>query len=201
MEGDAVVSTKHHGGPDPAVYVYGGADYAWWAERLSREVAPGTFGENLTISGLESATCNIGDRLNVGQVVLEVTSPRIPCNTLESRMGIRGFAIQFRDAERPGLYCRVIREGCVSAGDAVMVEPFVGETVSVIEVYRDFYEPELTEAAIRRFLAAPIAIRARAHKEQQLDGLVRREPSAHGKRQYTYLLSISVRKSSTDRGG
>ena len=27
---DAIVDTRNHGGPDQAVYVYGGADYAWW---------------------------------------------------------------------------------------------------------------------------------------------------------------------------
>ena len=46
---DAIVDTKNHGGPDQAVYVYGGADYAWWVAELARELAPGTFGENLTI--------------------------------------------------------------------------------------------------------------------------------------------------------
>ena len=50
LPGDTIVSTKHHGGPDQALYVYGGADYAWWAAELGREFAPGTFGENLTIS-------------------------------------------------------------------------------------------------------------------------------------------------------
>ncbi|HEX9386216.1 MAG TPA: hypothetical protein VF918_07845, partial [Anaerolineales bacterium] len=30
LEGDVIISKKHHGGPDQAIYVYGGADYAWW---------------------------------------------------------------------------------------------------------------------------------------------------------------------------
>ena len=63
---DAIVDTRNHGGPDQAVYVYGGADYAWWSAELGRELAPGTFGENLTISDLESAPLAIGDRLHVG---------------------------------------------------------------------------------------------------------------------------------------
>jgi MOSC domain-containing protein YiiM len=172
LAGDAIVSRKHHGGPDQAVYVYTAQDYAWWSERLGRELGPGTFGENLTVSGVESATLRIGDRLHFGEeVVLEVTSPRIPCMTLESRMEMRGFAKQFRDAERPGFYCRVIREGEVQAGDAARLEPFEGETVSLIEVYRDFYEPKLEEPAIRRILSAPIAVRARKHKEKQLAAL------------------------------
>ena len=58
------MDTKNHGGPDQAVYVYGGADYAWWSAELEQELAPGTFGENLTISDLESAPLAIGDRLH-----------------------------------------------------------------------------------------------------------------------------------------
>src|SRR5262245_33926778 len=86
LEGDVIVSKKHHGGPDQAIYVYGGADYEWWSKELEREIAPGTFGENLTVSNLESAQFNIGDTLHVGEVVLQVTAPRIPCKTFATRM-------------------------------------------------------------------------------------------------------------------
>ena len=80
---------------------------------------PGTFGENLTIAGVETAQALIGDRLAIGDVLLEVTSPRIPCVTLAARMGDPGFVKRFRAAERPGFYCRVLQEGFVRAGDAV----------------------------------------------------------------------------------
>ncbi len=64
IQSDFIASKKHHGGPDQAIYVYGAADYEWWSKELNRELAPGTFGENLTISELESAQFNIGDRLS-----------------------------------------------------------------------------------------------------------------------------------------
>jgi len=79
LTGDAVCDTKNHGGPDQAVYLYGTPDYAWWAAELGAELEPGTFGENLTIAGLESAAAWVGDRLRIGDVLLEVTAPRIPC--------------------------------------------------------------------------------------------------------------------------
>ena len=68
-----------------------------------QELAPGTFGENLTISELESAPLAIGDRLHISGVILEVTAPRIPCWKLAQRMGDPGFVKRFRAAERPGL--------------------------------------------------------------------------------------------------
>src|SRR2546423_204239 len=87
LEGDTISNTKDHGGPDQAVYVYGTADYAWWSTQLGQSLAPGTFGENLTVSNLSSAKFVIGDRLTIGEVVLEVTAPRIPCVTFAARMG------------------------------------------------------------------------------------------------------------------
>jgi MOSC domain-containing protein YiiM len=165
---DTIVDTRNHGGPDQAVYVYGGADYAWWSAELGRELAPGTFGENLTISDLESAPLAIGDRLQVGGVILEVTAPRIPCWKLAQRMGDPGFVKRFRAAERPGAYCRVVRTGELRAGDPVTLAPYAGEPVTIAEVFRDTYEPARDPAAIRRFLAAPLAVRARLQKEEQL---------------------------------
>lgn len=169
LAGDRISDTENHGGVDQAVYVYGAPDYRRWSEELGREIAPGTFGENLTVGRLESAGACIGDRLRVGSVVLEVTAPRIPCVTLAARMGDPSFVKRFREAERPGLYCRVLREGEVRAADAVFYEPYQGEPVGVIEVFRDFFEPDLSEENIRRYLAAPIAVRARAEKEKQLE--------------------------------
>jgi MOSC domain-containing protein YiiM len=171
LPGDFIGDQKHHGGLDQAIYIYGTADYDWWAGELGREMPPGTFGENLTISGLASAEFNIGDRLQVGEATLQVTAPRIPCGTLAGRMGLPDFAKRFRHAERPGLYCRVIREGTVQSGDEVKWEKFEGNTISVLESMRDYYDPDLTESTIRRHLDAPIAIRTRSEKEAQLQKL------------------------------
>lgn len=169
---DRISDTENHGGLDQAVYLYGAPDYEWWSGELSRDIAPGTFGENLTVGGLQSASASIGDRFRVGSAVLEVTAPRIPCATLSSRMGDPSFVKRFREAERPGLYCRVIREGEVREGEEVSYEPYSGATVGAVEMFRDIFDPEPTEESIRLYLDAPIAERARAHKERQLQKLL-----------------------------
>src|SRR5574341_1518986 len=140
LEGDVIVSKKHHGGPDQAVYAYGAGDYEWWSNELGREITPGTFGDNLTISDLESAQFNIGDYLHLDSVTLQVTAPRIPCGTFATRMNDPQWVKRFRYAERPGLYCRVIQEGIVKAGDSVTVEKYTGETITIVEMFRDYYE-------------------------------------------------------------
>ncbi len=175
LEGDVIISKKHHGGPDQAVYVYGGADYRWWSQELGKEIPPGTFGDNLTISDLESTQFDIGDYIHIGEVTLQVTAPRIPCATFAARMENPQWVKRFRYAERPGLYCRVIREGFVQAGDPVSIEKFTGETISVLEMYRDYYDRNKSEETLRRHLNAPIAIRARRALESELEDLLAQE--------------------------
>jgi MOSC domain-containing protein YiiM len=135
----------------------------------AKKLAPGTFGDNLTISGISSPDVAIGDRFSIGDVVLEVTVPRIPCGTLATRMEDREFVKAFRYAERPGVYCRVIAEGEVSAGMPVTHELFPGERIGIVEMYRSwFIRKKLSAAELRKTLAAPIGARARRDWEELL---------------------------------
>jgi MOSC domain-containing protein YiiM len=172
LTGDEVSDEINHGGPDQAVYIYGLPDYDYWSEQLGTALEPATFGENLTVSGLESASLNIGDRLRVGTgglgVLLEVAASRIPCHVLAARMNDLGFVKKFRAAQRPGAYCRVIEIGEVRVNDAVTLEPFVGETVSLLEDFNLYYEANPSRASLERALNAPIAIRTRAELGQKL---------------------------------
>ena len=171
LEGDVIIDKDSHGGTDQAVYIYGMADYAWWTNELGKELVPGTFGENLNISDLESAQFDIGDYLHIGEIILQVTAPRIPCGTFAARMEDSQWVKKFRHAERPGLYCRVLKAGIVKAGDPVTVEKYTGETLSILQVYRDYYEKDKSEAMLHRHLNAPIAIRLRESLKKELEKL------------------------------
>jgi MOSC domain-containing protein YiiM len=174
VTGDYIDDKKHHGGPDQAVYVYGAADYAWWGARIGRELPPGIFGENLTISDLETADLTVGTRLHIGDsVVLEVTAPRIPCATLAARMEDPEFVKKFRHAARPGAYCRVIQGGAVQPGDRVIVVPYGGSIdLTLRRMFEDWYERDATEEDLRLALTTPIAIRTRRHYEERLEQMV-----------------------------
>jgi MOSC domain-containing protein YiiM len=172
LRGDTIWSTKHHGGPDQAVYVYGEADYAWWAAELGHPLEPGTFGENLTVAELATGEAFVGDRLLIGdRVVLEVTCGRTPCGTLTAHMGIKAFARRFREAQRLGLYCRVIETGAVRAGDAVRYEPTTTPLISILEFEEMFYAADPPREQLERALAAPICERGRRDHERQLAAL------------------------------
>jgi MOSC domain-containing protein YiiM len=168
LEGDHILSKKHHGGPDQAVYLYSLEDYDAFAEGLGEVPAPGSFGENLTVQGLESASVRIGTRLKFGDLELEITAPRIPCATFAAHMNDAGFVKVFRKMRRPGLYARVIRAGTVGAGDVCSVQDGPETAPTVLEEFELYYDDTPSRAALERSLAAPIAIRTRQNNEARL---------------------------------
>lgn len=169
--GDQVGNPKHHGGPDQAVYVYSADDYAWWAEQLGFELESGTFGENLTLSTFGRGEVHIGDHFEVGQTLLQVTAPRIPCATLAAKMDDPGFVKRFRQARRPGFYARVLQTGLVQVGDPVERIPATTRYPSIAEVFELWYEASPAPETLRWVLLSPIAERARRYYSQQLASL------------------------------
>ncbi len=167
LQGDEVIDTEHHGGRDQAVYAYRQEDYEWWSSSAGLEVEPGLFGENLTIRGLPGDMV-VGDRLLVGDVVLEATSARIPCGTLAMRVQDSGFGMAFRKAERPGTYFRVLNPGTIAAGDAVEIVECGSSDVTILDLFRFAYETSHDSEALRRMLEAPIAERVRPKVEAAL---------------------------------
>lgn len=162
LVGDHVADQEHHGGPDQAVYVYSALDYDWWMEQLGEALLPGTFGENLTFSSFGEEPVRIGDRFRVGEVLLEVTAPRIPCSTLAARMNDLEFVKKFRQAARPGFYARVLEAGRVQQGDPVQKIAAPTAFPTLTEVFHLWYDKTPEAARLRWILTAPLAERARA---------------------------------------
>ena len=159
---DAVCDTKFHGGPDQAIYIYGGEDYRFWAESHGLNLEPGTFGDNLTISKLSSLSVCVGDRFQINDVLLEATAPRIPCATLGQRMEDPKFPVAFRKAQRSGFYCRVLEAGVLQAGDEVKHVPITdSNALSIVDMFELYYDPNPSRDQLEGALAAPIAIRDR----------------------------------------
>ncbi|MEU8747163.1 MOSC domain-containing protein [Streptomyces parvulus] len=122
LAGDAVCDTRHHGGDDQAVYAVAREDLDAWEHELGRPLADGSFGENLTTTGLDVSGALIGERWRVGpDLLLEVTSGRIPCRTFQGHMGEERWMKRFMEKAAPGAYFRVVEPGEIRAGDAVRI--------------------------------------------------------------------------------
>ena len=76
LGGDEQVDKPAHGGPEQAVYAYAREDLDWWVEQLGRELADGTFCENITTVGLDVTGALIGEIWELGTARVQVTAPR-----------------------------------------------------------------------------------------------------------------------------
>ena len=120
LAGDVQKHKQLHGGPDRALCLFA----LEVIERLQAEghpIAPGSTGENVTVRGLDWATIGPGDRLALGdQVKIEITELTTPCKAIKHSFADGRF-IRIRAHGDSRLYARVLVEGHVRVGDAVVV--------------------------------------------------------------------------------
>lgn len=151
LAGDAQADLRVHGGPDKAVHLYAWSHYAWWHDTLHATTdlppqaqqllqAPGAFGENLAVAGLDESGVCIGDQWRAGTAVLQVTQGRQPCWKLNLRFAVPDMAARMQQSLRAGWYCRTLLPGTVQAGDTLelLERPHPGWTVErLLALIRD----------------------------------------------------------------
>lgn len=152
VQGDTICETKHHGGPDQAVYAYATEDLAFWTAELGQEFRPGGVGENLTVSGVDCTGAVLGERWRVGDAVLQVRSCRTPCRVFAGLRAVPDLVKRFIAAGRPGAYLAVERQGLVRAGDTVELldRPDHGVTVADLMAASTVARERAPEVAVAR---------------------------------------------------
>lgn len=161
--GDAVCDLRHHGGTHQAVYAFAREDLDYWERELGRPIANGAFGENLTTSGLDISGAKIGERWRIGaELVLEVTSGRIPCRTFASWLGEKSWVKRFTQNGASGAYLRVIEPGEIRAGDAIEIVHRPDHDVTVEIAFR---AETIERTLLPRVLAAGDALHPRLLKD------------------------------------
>ncbi|MFH8838926.1 MOSC domain-containing protein [Streptomyces sp. NPDC017868] len=138
VAGDTVCDLRFHGGDDRAAYAFAREDMDLWERELGRELANGSFGENLTTLGLDVNGALVGERWRIGgDVVLEVTGGRIPCRTFAGFVEEKGWVKRFTQSEAgPGALLRVIVPGEVRAGDPITVLHRPDHDITVARLHR-----------------------------------------------------------------
>ncbi|HUB91228.1 MAG TPA: MOSC and FAD-binding oxidoreductase domain-containing protein [Dyella sp.] len=152
IEGDGQGDLGGHGGEHRAVMVYQLHSYRYWQDFLQRPALEfGSFGENFTVDELADDEVCIGDRYRIGDALFEVTQPRVTCYRVGIRMNHPQMASLLVSHRRPGFYFRVIEEGVVGAGDAIVKEHSAdGLAVSVVDglLYLPGHSREQLERAV-----------------------------------------------------
>jgi len=152
LDGDGQGDLAGHGGEQRAVLVYQLQSYRYWQTFLGRDdLEPGAFGENFTVDGLADDEVCIGDRYRIGETEVEVTQPRVTCFRVAMRLQEPRLPSLLVAHHRPGFYLRVLTEGRVAAGDAIVRTRRGPHALSVADVDALLYLPghdrvRLTEA-------------------------------------------------------
>lgn len=118
VAGDRQRHLEFHGGPDRAVSLYS-LDRITELRAEGHPIAPGTTGENVTLSGLDWLEVVPGARLRLGGVLLEITAYASPCKTIR-RSFLGGEMTRISQRINPGwsrVYGRVLEEGSLQVGD------------------------------------------------------------------------------------
>ena len=139
LAGDEQADLSVHGGLDKAVYAYPQEHYLYWlAQRLKAlkqdsPLLPGAMGENLTTQGLLETALWVGDRLQIGDCLLEVTEPRAPCFKFAALMGFPHALKHMLQTGFTGVYLKVIETGQIEAGQSISLLPGPRE-VSIAQI-------------------------------------------------------------------
>jgi hypothetical protein len=122
--GDVQKTRRHHGRPWQALCL-------WSKEKvdlLAAEGHPITYGaagENVSVEGIDWADVRPGTRMQMGEVLAEVSLYALPCAKNNRWFNPRDSTRMHHERE-PGIsrvYASVLRPGRVRVGDAVVLEP------------------------------------------------------------------------------
>jgi MOSC domain-containing protein YiiM len=150
FDGDRQADGVNHGGLEKAVCVYPFDHYPYWNRQLGRDLKPGAFSENLTISGaIETEVC-VGDVFQIGEATVQVSQPRMPCAKLAGKNRAKMLPKLIGDTGYTGFYMRVLSEGMVAADDDFDLDRAHPERITIAEVNSIIYEKSNDVALIKR---------------------------------------------------
>ena len=116
VAGDRQINLKYHGGPDRAVCLFSDELYDDLRED-GIDLPAGSVGENFTTSGIDLNSLTPGDRLRVGDSLIEITNVREPCSKLNKLHP----QLLKKIAGRSGWVAKVVEQGIVRRGDGIEV--------------------------------------------------------------------------------
>ena len=128
ITGDGHNNPQVHGGPRKAVLLVTSEGI----DELKEQGFPlynGALGENLTTRGLDRRTVRVGQRYRIGDVLLEITKLRTPCENLNVygpgiHKAVYDQEVKAGNAASPvwglgGFYASILQAGTIRTGDRI----------------------------------------------------------------------------------
>lgn len=113
---------KLHGGPQMALHQFAQGSYQI-LQQVFADVAEkmhiGSIGENISAPDMDETNVYIGDIYRVGDVLLQVSSPRAPCSKINQRYGKKKIDTYILEHGLTGWYFRVLEGGKIAVSDTM----------------------------------------------------------------------------------
>lgn len=155
-EQDEQGNKKLHGGPEKVLHQYSLKNYELLRARYpDNTFEAGSIGENMLVEGMEDDTVFIGDIWQFGEVILQVSAPRAPCNKISHRYQIKNLDRFVGEHGATGWYYRVLQTGTLRVNDDVRLLERADITVSVRDLMQCTYNKTDTDAA-RAYAILPV---------------------------------------------
>ena len=137
IEGNSFGAPHIHGLEHAVLYAYGMKSALTFTQLLERKTyEPGSVGENLTLDDLDETEVSVGDIFQMGEVVAQATSPRVPCGKVNLRMQHPEGQKAMQMCGRSGVYFRILQPGKVFKSDAVQRTVKSQNPFSIFEFYQ-----------------------------------------------------------------
>lgn len=169
LEDDGQADRRVHGGPDKAVCVYSAEHYDYWRS-VGMDLSYGAFGENLTVYGLTEAEACIGDTFTLGEAVVQVCQPRMPCYKVAAKLGLPDLPANMVEKGFSGFYLRVLQEGSIQLGDQLERVESHPSAFTIAEANRVVHHEPHDKETLRRLLEVDVLAQSwRGISQKRLD--------------------------------
>ncbi len=156
VKNDHVMDRKNHAGTDKAVYAYAKEHYEYFQKLYPNTTFyNGIFGENLTVSGLFETEAMIGDVFQIGEAIIQVSQPRIPCYKLGIVFNNQQIVKQFLNSTYCGFYFRILKEGTVKKNDEIILLEKATNSLSVADVFSIYTTNRHNRTLINKVIKLP----------------------------------------------
>jgi MOSC domain-containing protein YiiM len=140
--GDIQADERFHGGVEKALHQYALSGYEKIIKRyplLHKIAKPGMMGENLSVTNMQDSSVCIGDIYQLGNVIIQVSSPRIPCWKIDAKFKqpeLNKFVAQHRIT---GWYYRILQGGEISTDYSLSLISRENPDLSIQDIMKVIY--------------------------------------------------------------
>nr|WP_314739600.1 MOSC domain-containing protein [uncultured Haemophilus sp.] len=121
-EGNDVGLKAHHGGVDKALFFMADKTFETLTSLIGKSFdwqGTAIYGENFIVSELDEHNVCIGDHYQIGEVIVEVSQPRKPCDRLSLNSEHKATQKIVREKGLTGWYVRIVQTGICKKGDEI----------------------------------------------------------------------------------